>query len=266
MGGTADDQRTDRPVLNRKEPVRLTDDLNVDLSRDGTVYGIEFLDAHNQLKAADGGRLVLVDASGAERTLPLATPLAHKDRDMMAQKKPTAEQSFLIQSHALMESIVKLSELESKKGRQFFVDQEIYGETALAINNDASKANVKHPIFGGQESLLSCLYLFLVLPQEWNANSSNPINIDLTQAEAAAKKYVQSEDESYRKDKSVLKHLRNALAHGRISWQDGKFSFTDEYKANRYSGRISMECLGKIAEELNCAIRNYIISCASNSG
>lgn len=54
------------------ETVRVSDEINIDLAADGTVYGIELLDANNQLKAADGGHLVLVDATGIERTLPLA--------------------------------------------------------------------------------------------------------------------------------------------------------------------------------------------------
>ena len=54
------------------ETVRVSDEINIDLAADGTVYGIELLDANNQLKSTDGGSLVLVDPSGAERTLPLA--------------------------------------------------------------------------------------------------------------------------------------------------------------------------------------------------
>ena len=54
------------------ETVRVSDEINIDLAADGTVYGIELLDANNQLEAADGGHLVLVDATGTERTLPLA--------------------------------------------------------------------------------------------------------------------------------------------------------------------------------------------------
>ena len=95
--GSGDDHCHDRAVLKRKEPVRLTydpkhniayiklrettqpvetvrisDDINIDLTPNGTVQGIELLDANNQLKSTDGGQLVLVDPSGTERTLPLA--------------------------------------------------------------------------------------------------------------------------------------------------------------------------------------------------
>ena len=53
------------------ETIRLSDEINVDIAPDGTVYGIELLNANAQLKAADDGRLVVVDASGREQSLPL---------------------------------------------------------------------------------------------------------------------------------------------------------------------------------------------------
>jgi uncharacterized protein YuzE len=62
-----------REKTETMETVRVSDEINIDLAADGTVYGIELLDANNQLKAGDGGRFVLVDATGTERTLPLAS-------------------------------------------------------------------------------------------------------------------------------------------------------------------------------------------------
>ena len=54
------------------ETIRVSDELNVDLAPDGTVYGIELLNANEQLRAADDGRLV-VEAEGKERSLALAS-------------------------------------------------------------------------------------------------------------------------------------------------------------------------------------------------
>ena len=54
------------------ETVRVSDEINIDIAADGTVYGIELLDANTQLKASDNGHFVLVDPSGSEQTLPLA--------------------------------------------------------------------------------------------------------------------------------------------------------------------------------------------------
>jgi uncharacterized protein YuzE len=55
------------------DTIRVSDELNVDIAPDGSVYGIELLNANEQLRAADGGQLVLVnEADGREVTVPLA--------------------------------------------------------------------------------------------------------------------------------------------------------------------------------------------------
>jgi uncharacterized protein YuzE len=54
------------------ETVCVSDELNVDLAPDGTIYGIELLDANEQL-CGDGGRIVVVDQAGEERALALAS-------------------------------------------------------------------------------------------------------------------------------------------------------------------------------------------------
>ena len=41
--------------------MRISDELNVDIATDGTVYGIELLSANEQLTGADGGRLVVIE-------------------------------------------------------------------------------------------------------------------------------------------------------------------------------------------------------------
>ena len=53
------------------ETLQLSDEINVDLASDGTVYGIELLNANAQLRGEDAGNLVLVnEASGERRELP----------------------------------------------------------------------------------------------------------------------------------------------------------------------------------------------------
>ena len=54
------------------ETIRVSDELNVDVAPDGTVYGIEFMNGNVQLRAADDGALVVVnDASGERHEIPL---------------------------------------------------------------------------------------------------------------------------------------------------------------------------------------------------
>ena len=55
------------------ETVKLSDEINIDLSPEGTVYGIELLNADAQLRATDGGRLVVVnEAAGKRVEVPLS--------------------------------------------------------------------------------------------------------------------------------------------------------------------------------------------------
>ena len=60
-----------RPKGAQVETVRVSDELNVDIAPDGSVYGIELLNANEQLRASDDGRLVLVEPDGRERIIPL---------------------------------------------------------------------------------------------------------------------------------------------------------------------------------------------------
>jgi len=62
-----------RPKTVGVETIRVSDELNVDIAPDGSVYGIELLNDNEQLQAADGGKLVLVDAAdGSEVAMPFA--------------------------------------------------------------------------------------------------------------------------------------------------------------------------------------------------
>jgi uncharacterized protein YuzE len=49
------------------ETIHLSDELNVDIAPDGTVFGIEMLNANEQLNAGDEGHLVVVNEALAQR-------------------------------------------------------------------------------------------------------------------------------------------------------------------------------------------------------
>ncbi|MFB3108578.1 MAG: DUF2283 domain-containing protein [Candidatus Binatia bacterium] len=56
------------------ETIRISDELNVDLAPDGTVYGIELLNANTQLQGEDHGSLIVVnEAVGDRREIPLSS-------------------------------------------------------------------------------------------------------------------------------------------------------------------------------------------------
>ena len=48
------------------ETVRVSEELNIDLAPDGSVYGIEFLNANEQLSQADSGLLEIVNEASGE--------------------------------------------------------------------------------------------------------------------------------------------------------------------------------------------------------
>jgi uncharacterized protein YuzE len=55
------------------ETIHVSDELNIDIAPDGSVYGIELLNANEQLRSSDQGLLVVVnEAIGEERQIPLA--------------------------------------------------------------------------------------------------------------------------------------------------------------------------------------------------
>ena len=49
------------------ETIRISDSLNVDLTPDGTVYGIELLNANEQLQGRDAGKLIVVNEAVGDR-------------------------------------------------------------------------------------------------------------------------------------------------------------------------------------------------------
>ena len=70
------------------ETIHVSDELNVDLAPDGTIYGIELLNANEQLRGEDSGKLVVVnEASDEHEELHLnVTPPAAGVREKPPQK------------------------------------------------------------------------------------------------------------------------------------------------------------------------------------
>lgn len=54
------------------ETIRLSEAISVDLAPDGTVYGVELLNANEQLRGENGSSLIVVnEAAGETREIPL---------------------------------------------------------------------------------------------------------------------------------------------------------------------------------------------------
>ena len=48
------------------ETIQLSDSLNVDIAPDGTIYGVELLNANEQLRGENGGHFVIVNEAAAK--------------------------------------------------------------------------------------------------------------------------------------------------------------------------------------------------------
>lgn len=53
--------------IDQVETVRVGEELHIDLAPDGTVYGIELLNANQQLHAEDRGKLVVINEAAGDR-------------------------------------------------------------------------------------------------------------------------------------------------------------------------------------------------------
>jgi uncharacterized protein YuzE len=54
------------------EAIRVSDELIVDIAPDGTIYGIELLNANEQVRRDDAGELIVInEATGQRAELPL---------------------------------------------------------------------------------------------------------------------------------------------------------------------------------------------------
>ena len=49
------------------ETIRISDSVNIDLAPDGTVYGIELLNATEQLQSGDDGKFVVINEAVGDR-------------------------------------------------------------------------------------------------------------------------------------------------------------------------------------------------------
>jgi uncharacterized protein YuzE len=56
------------------ETIRVSDELNIDIAPDGTVSGIELLNANVQLGSGDNGKLIVInEALGQHQEIPLVS-------------------------------------------------------------------------------------------------------------------------------------------------------------------------------------------------
>ncbi|MDP3296168.1 MAG: DUF2283 domain-containing protein [Thermodesulfovibrionia bacterium] len=49
------------------ETLKISDEINIDIAPDGTIYGIELLNANEQLRKEDEGKLLVINEATGDR-------------------------------------------------------------------------------------------------------------------------------------------------------------------------------------------------------
>lgn len=57
-----------REKSNEVDTVRISDEINIDIAPDGSIYGIELLNANEQIGRGDLGNLLIVNESTGDQT------------------------------------------------------------------------------------------------------------------------------------------------------------------------------------------------------
>mgnify|MGYP003663152288 CR=1 FL=1 len=177
----------------------------------------------------------------------------------MKTTQVTPEESFLLQSHALVECVANLQKMEVTNDPDFRdLKIKVYGQTATIMTQGGGT------VFGGQGALISAFYTFLVLPLEWKRRRVGSFEkLDLSEPEkiANSRAEVGPNGDTYPRKNQALRHFRNALAHARIGWSSGgKLIVEDSDPSSnaKYIAEYSMESLGELLQSLNMAIAIYV--------
>jgi uncharacterized protein YuzE len=56
-----------REKVTEVETIKISDELNIDLAPDGSIYGLELLNANEQLRAQDMGKLLVINEDTGEK-------------------------------------------------------------------------------------------------------------------------------------------------------------------------------------------------------
>ncbi len=63
--------------LAEVETIKISDELNIDMAPDGTIYGIELLNANEQLQKEDDGKLIVINEATGEQSEVLLKPISN---------------------------------------------------------------------------------------------------------------------------------------------------------------------------------------------
>ena len=133
----------------------------------------------------------------------------------------------------------------------------------LKFDNESFKKNIFQSGIGNPATLQMFLYALLVATYEMNKGHS--LNMKFEQLNAFIDNLAINKCSNYPSDTAefqYVKHLRNAVAHSKTYYFVNEnvcyVTFTDNYKNNNCEFTFKTSDIGKILEELQKIILNYL--------
>lgn len=170
------------------------------------------------------------------------------DDDM--EKKYSQDDNLLIQSYCTIAFLIELN-------RDKFLESEHYKK----MNIEDSFVKKFLPSIGieNQGALLMSLYVMLVLPKQLIQKDFPCEFEELNRKVHGIKKEAHSTYENDFRRIDYIRHIRNAVAHGRVSFIPKEtVTFTDEHKNKTCSITIPLDCIGLFLTELQKIFLKHI--------
>jgi hypothetical protein len=157
--------------------------------------------------------------------------------------------NLIFQSYLIIELLIKLRENN-------FISSDYFSNMNY---NPFSKELLKKVDIDNQGMLMLTLYALLVIPKEILQTSYVP---DFEQINIQLSRYCQNTETNYSSDSEnvdYIRHLRNAVAHGRISFvNNSHLIFEDEVNKYKFKSEIPLARVSKLINELQEIHRKYL--------
>jgi len=163
----------------------------------------------------------------------------------------TTEDNLLFQSYF---TFVLLVELQNNK----FLESQSFA--ALKFGSPWIKEELQNIGVGNQGCALIALYVMLVIPRELIAEKYPDEYEDIR---AFLESHTQNTRSTYKSDKmqiDFLYHIRNAVAHARVSFRRNEvIVFTDSNKKGEtFESELSLQYLGELVQRLQGIHLKYV--------
>ncbi len=149
-------------------------------------------------------------------------------------------------------SISFIAELHKNK----FLESKFYEE--MHFDNPSIKTYMDQIKIGNHGMLLIFLYSLLLTPKE-KIYKNYITEYDLLDEKIDSFKISKKSTYNYDKPKTkYIKHIRNAVGHGKVEYTENSITFYDDYKDKNFLVELPLNKIGLLLDELQVILYKYI--------